>query len=88
LDQDRRVIMCRYADLVSQPDDTMRRIYGFVDLPYPGSHLVGGVYEDSRGLGRSVPLNPDIEALCETMWNRLNAADASIDEVAMSSISA
>ncbi len=77
LDQHPRVTTCRYADLVSRPDETMRRIYTFVDLPYPGSHLVGGVHEDSRGLGRSLALDPEIESLCESMWTRLQAANES-----------
>jgi len=75
LDEHPRVTTCRYSRLVTRPDETMRRIYAFVNLPYPGSHLVGGVHEDSRGLGRSLALDPEIETLCQSMWTRLNAAD-------------
>ncbi len=80
LDQNPRIEMCRYADLVSSADETMQRIYRFVDLPYPGPYLVGGVHEDSRGLGRSLALHPEIETLCEAMWQRLMSADEAVQE--------
>lgn len=76
LDQHPRVMTCKYDDLVSEADQTMRRIYSFVDLPYPGSHLVGGIHEESRGLGKSLAINPEIESLCEAMWVRLVEASA------------
>jgi hypothetical protein len=88
LDQNPRIMMCRYAELVSHADETMQRMYRFLDLPYPGGHLVGGVHEDSRGLGRTVALNPDIETLCEAMWNRLMAADSALARRAPSAASA
>lgn len=75
LDRHPRVRAICYDDLVSRPDETMRSVYSFLGFPYPGSHLVGGVHADSRGLGRSVELDPEIEALCESMWVRLKASD-------------
>ena len=71
LEENRRVTSCQYSDLVSRPDETMRRLYSFLGRPYPGPHLVEGVYRDSKGRGKSLRLDPEIEALCMSMWARL-----------------
>jgi hypothetical protein len=67
------VMLCRYETLVSRPDETMNAIYDFAAVTYPGAHLVNGVHDASRGLGRSIELLPEIEALCD---DRLAALDA------------
>jgi len=76
LDSNPRVLLCRYDHLVSEPDRTLRGIYAFLDLPYPGPHIVDGVHQDSRGLGKSLTLDPEIESLCEAMWQRLLACES------------
>ncbi|HUF10299.1 MAG TPA: sulfotransferase [Rhodothermales bacterium] len=83
LDSNPRVQLCRYDDLVSEPDRALRGIYAFLDLPYPGSHIVDGVHENSRGLGRSLTLDPEIESLCQAMWDRLLACEAGARDVAV-----
>jgi hypothetical protein len=72
LDKHPRVMPCRYESLVSEPEKVMRSIYDFVELPYPGPHLVNGVHGSSKGLGRSIELDPRIEKLCH---ERLEALD-------------
>jgi len=75
LDSNQSVLLLRYDELVSEPGRAMRRIYEFLDLPFPGLYLVDGVHEDSRGLGRSLTLDPEIESLCQAMWDRFLACE-------------
>ena len=71
LDEHDDVMMCRYEDLVSDPCGTMRLIYRFVGLSFPGRKLVREVDGHSLSLGRSIALNPGIENLCTQLQARL-----------------
>ncbi len=73
---DSRIALCRYGDLVSEPDLVMRRAYEFLGCPYPGSHIVRDVFSGSRGKGREVPLSQPVLSMCEDLLVRLDEADA------------
>jgi hypothetical protein len=74
LDHSPRVMMCRYEELVRRPSDMMQRLYGFIGLPYPGDKIIKDVHPQSIGKGRQSRLSARVEALCETMLERLDAA--------------
>ena len=74
LGQNPRVLMCRYSDLVTKPNEMVGRIYDFVGQKYPGERLVSEVNTASIGKGRKIDLSPEIEALCDEMLARLEAA--------------
>ncbi|MFP4093951.1 MAG: sulfotransferase family protein [Cyclobacteriaceae bacterium] len=69
-----KVRMYRYSDLVMEPDVELRALYDFIGLPYP-EHIAD--YEISRksvGKGQEISLDPEIEAHCQAMLNRLDEA--------------
>jgi hypothetical protein len=74
LDHNPRVMMFRYEELVRRPSDMMQRLYGFIGIPYPGDKIIKDVHPQSIGKGRQSRLSARVEALCETMLERLDAA--------------
>lgn len=72
LEQDERVRACRYETLVTRPEEIIRDLYRFFERPYPeGANLAQGIETSSLGKGAGVNLAPEIEALCESMHERL-----------------
>ena len=69
-----QVYLCNYKDLVTAPIKSMEKIYEFIGIPYPEKTIVSEVHSGSVGKGTSFDLSPQIEALCEGLWERLNAA--------------
>lgn len=76
LAKDPRVLLCRYEDMVTDPGAFMRRIYSFVELPYPGDRVVAPVHPRSVRKGKDVPLSPEVVAECERLWGELEGAYA------------
>lgn len=76
LDREPRVLPLRYETLVSEPERSMRAVYGATALDFPGPRLVEGIHPRSVGLGSSVSLDPDIEQACERLWVELCARAA------------
>lgn len=68
------IMMCRYQDLVYQPVEMMQEIYSFIDFPFPDKKIVEDVSSSSVGKGQDIKLNPEIEALCQQMLDRLDDA--------------
>jgi hypothetical protein len=50
----------------------MRRIYDFIDTPYPGDHITRDVHPQSVGKGRVSRLSPDVDRLCAELLSRLD----------------
>jgi hypothetical protein len=72
LDEHPGVLLCRYEDLALDPAATMRRIYAFIDVPYPGDHVVRDAHPQSVGKGRVSRLSPEIDRLCADLLERLD----------------
>ena len=72
LDKDPRVMMCKYEDLVTDPLDTMTRVYEFIGHDFPGEAITAMVHASSVGRGRSIKLSPEVDLLCREMLGRLN----------------
>lgn len=70
------VILCRYEDLVLRPAETMQRLYSALDIAYPGDQIVQDVHPQSVGKGRKSRLSPDVEAVCQTLLDRLDSVYA------------
>lgn len=71
LADDPHVMLCRYEDLATDPTATMRRVYAFLDRPYPGDQIARDVHPQSVGKGRVSKLSPEIDALCAELLDRL-----------------
>lgn len=71
LGEDDRLMLCKYADLVSDSHATLRAIYEFLEQPYPGDWVTFGVHGESLGTRPDIRLDPAIEALCAGLWSEL-----------------
>jgi hypothetical protein len=68
------VMICKYEDLVANPRDMVERIYGFAQQAFPEEEIFAESHRESVGKGKSVELSPDIERLCEGLWQKIDAA--------------
>lgn len=73
LNQSRRTLLIKYQDLVSDPDEKMQEVYGFIGTPYPQKELVRSVHSKSVGKGNSIELSNEIEFLCDELWQRFDS---------------
>jgi len=73
-ENDARVMLCRYGDLVTTPGPIMRQAYDFIGHEYPGDRIVADVFSGSKGKGKDTPLSDPVRKMCEEMWQRLNEA--------------
>lgn len=72
LDQNPRVMIVRYQDFVGQPTTLLKKIYQFLEQPYPGDQVTNEIHTSSVQKGKDINLSPEIEALCETMLANLD----------------
>ncbi len=66
-----RVRLCRYADLVRQPQRVVPELYAWMGLPAPGPRLWRQVRPDARIQPPEFPLSPDIEVRAQALWEQL-----------------
>lgn len=73
LSENQRVLLCRYEDLVSNPEEVMQKIYDFVDF---SGNLDLTFSQDidcnSVGKGSSIQLSPEIKQLCHELLEHLD----------------
>jgi hypothetical protein len=64
--------LCQYEELVADPARIMSALYGYIEQPFPGGGFLEKVHARSVGAGKAVVLNPEIEALCAGMLEKLH----------------
>lgn len=69
------VMLLSYQELVRAPEAVLERVYGFAAVPFPGPRIARDIHNRALGMGHDVPIAPEIEALCEDLWRRLDVAD-------------
>lgn len=74
LDRRDDVRVCRYEELVAEPERVVRGVYDFAGAPYPGDHVLDGITDRSVGNGRQIELSRDVRELCDALLARLGAA--------------
>lgn len=67
----RNILLCKYEDLALHPRQMVRRIYNFLDHPFPGDKIVSKVHAGSVGKGQHIALSANVEHLCSTLWEKL-----------------
>lgn len=70
------ITFSKYENLVTSPAEEMRKLYHFLDYPYPGDQIVKHVHTSSLQRGKDVQLSEDIRKLCETMLAKLDVLNA------------
>ena len=74
LQNDPRVLICKYEDFVSSAGNIMRRIYQFMGSEYPAKDITYDVHPRSVGKGKKVEISPEIESMCENLYSQLEEA--------------
>jgi hypothetical protein len=75
LHEDNRVLLVRYDDLVTNPEEWFKRVFSFIGCHF-SSQYIDGIYDSSIGTDPLVTINANIEPHCEEMLDRLNEAYA------------
>jgi hypothetical protein len=66
------VMLCRYADLVLHPQQTVEAIYTFAGQPFPDAKLLAEIKSSSLGKGSNIELSPAVDQLCAQLLERLD----------------
>ena len=73
LDEDLRVMLCRYEDFVVEPEKNMRAIYQQVGQVYPATGIASIVHSNSIKKGKDIEFSPEVEQIVQEMQNKLEA---------------
>jgi len=71
LDKNSKVRLINYDDFVKNPEKEMRKIYLFLEFPYPQKIITDEVDKNSVSLGKETEIEPQIEALCKNLYERI-----------------
>ena len=66
------VLICKYEDLVTLPDQVIKTIYDDLGQPYPGSSIHKEIHATSLKRGADIDLSPQVEQLANDLWANLN----------------
>lgn len=73
LDEDPRVMLCRYEDFVVEPEKHMRAIYQQVGQVYPATGIASIVHSNSIKKGKDIEFSPQVEQIVQDLQNKLEA---------------
>jgi hypothetical protein len=72
LDQDPRIGLVKYEDLVLEPQKVMEKVYRFAGNSYPGDKILSEVFSGSVGKAWSEQLSEEVTRHCDMVWHELN----------------
>ena len=78
LDQDKRVRIVRYEDLVTEPTSQFREIFQFCGCPF-SPRVVSIVFSSSIGRNTPPQIEPRIKKLCEELTDKFNKSKKSTE---------
>lgn len=70
LDKDPRVLLVKYEDLAAKPCEQGRRIFDFIDRTFETAYA-SGIVASHLGKATTPRLNPEINAICDRLMQRL-----------------
>lgn len=73
LDENPRVMLCRYEDFVVEPEKHMRMIYHQVGQMYPATDIASIVHSNSVKKGKDIAFSPQVEQIVQDLQNKLEA---------------
>lgn len=76
LDQDDRVLLVRYENLVRSPAEEIREVFGFLGLPDWSPRISRHVHPRSVGKSPQAAIDPDVRLVCEGLLARLDRVSA------------
>jgi Sulfotransferase domain len=71
LEKDPRVLLVRYEDLVTRPQQYFPRIFGFIDCDFDQQYI-GDVFDTSVRKNAGPAINKEVKLLCREMLQRLD----------------
>ena len=72
LNQNSKVFICKYEDLVAQPREMMKTIYQFLNMNFQEIKGIDEVQSKSVGRGDVIELSPSIDQLCHDLQEKLD----------------
>ena len=72
LETNPKVMLCRYEDLVQDPEQRFRKLFEFVEAKYSPKYTAD-VHAGSVHKTSDIRINPEIQELCERTLVRLDA---------------
>ena len=63
--------LCKYEQLVSEPENIMRKIYSFIEKDYPGNRIIKNVHTKSMNRQGNLVLSPSIETIVKMLYKKL-----------------
>jgi hypothetical protein len=72
LSKNPNALLCKYENIVAEPNRVMRQIYQLLDFKYPGNRIVSHIHQKSVNRGKNIGISPEIEALCEGLMQKLD----------------
>ena len=71
LQQEKRVLLFKYEDIVTQPDVAFSKLYNFIETERPRESYKDKIYKKAVGRGSNLLLSEEITALCERLYQQL-----------------
>jgi sulfotransferase family protein len=71
LEKDQRVLLVRYEDLVTKPQQYFTRIFGFIDCSFDQQYI-GDIFDTSIKKNVSPAISEEVDLLCREMMQRLD----------------
>jgi len=71
LDEDERVLLVQYEDLVTRPEEVFGRVFRFLDLSFDSGH-VAEVSDRSVAKDPFPQINSEIKSICDGLLERMN----------------
>ena len=73
LDQDRRIHLCKYEALTTDPIVVMKQIYDFIAQPYPDGNITAETHPRSIRKGKALTISPLIDERARSLLAKINA---------------
>jgi len=64
--------LCKYEELVSQPQKTIKRVYGWVNQKYPGMKIHKEIHSNSIKKGIDIEISKEIDELAKGLLKKLD----------------
>lgn len=71
-----RVMICSYENLVAEPASTIKKVYDFIGLEFPGEKILPSIYQESAGQGDDLQMSEEIQRLCSDLLGRINSCQS------------
>jgi hypothetical protein len=72
------IILCKYEDLVTNPENTMKIIYKFIGYQYPYRNITEGIKSSQIAPSKEIDNTNSIEIICDNLLEKFNKILASV----------